>query len=185
VRLPNDNTPRDYCDQIITEDLNLVITELLQTISKFQERAKAKDPEKIRVWRRYVCGLREVSRAIRSKRIKMIIISPNIERCSAIGGLDNAIKELMVNARRNDVPVLFALNRTRLARALGKRLRQSVVGIINPDGILPVFRKAIDLAGICRAEYRKINTITPPQQITTPKQITIPQLTNTTPEQTS
>jgi len=118
----------------------------------------------------------------------MVIISPNIERCSAIGGLDNTVKELIVTAKRNDIPVIFALNRTKLARALGKRLRQSVIGVINPDGVLPVFRKAIDLAGMCRAEYRKINnnnTITPPQQITTPKQITPSQSTNTNLIQTS
>jgi hypothetical protein len=39
-----------YCKQIISVELNQVTKQLLQELTRFQERMRTKDPDKVRAW---------------------------------------------------------------------------------------------------------------------------------------
>jgi ribosomal protein L7Ae-like RNA K-turn-binding protein len=52
---------------------------------RFQDRLYHKDPVKAKAKRRIVLGLREVTKHLKLKKIKFVIISPNMERVKAKG----------------------------------------------------------------------------------------------------
>lgn len=70
---------REYCRQILTEDLDKKIYDLLSQLAVFQERLKATNPLKAKMRRRLIVGLREVTRAINLGKAKCVFMAPNIE----------------------------------------------------------------------------------------------------------
>lgn len=44
---------------------------------------------------RYVCGLREVRKAVKLRRAVSVVVAPDIEQLDAIGGLDNHLQEIL------------------------------------------------------------------------------------------
>lgn len=58
-----------FVQQEITTELNECVKSFLMAISKFQEKAKKIDPLKAKMRRRYVCGIREVARSIRTREV--------------------------------------------------------------------------------------------------------------------
>lgn len=91
--------------------------------------------------RRLFCGIREVLKKIKLRKLRCVIVAPNIEqivapgrvadgicKCSAhcfayVGGLDSLIGQILTAARENDVDIVFALSRNRMGRAM-KRVRR-------------------------------------------------------------
>ena len=52
-----------------------------------------------------------MKRGLKTKKIKTVIIAPNIEEGSSEGGLDDNVKGIIDTARENEAVVVFALNR--------------------------------------------------------------------------
>eukprot|EP00850_Spirogloea_muscicola_P011318 SM000070S21284 [mRNA] locus=s70:67975:71690:- [translate_table: standard] len=142
-----------YCNQVITTELNRVTTELLKELLRFQERAKAKDVLKAKKKRRLVVGLREVSRAVRTKRAKCIIVAPNIEEITSEGGLDSTVTSILQQAGANEVTVVFALTKSRIAQAFGRRVRMSTVAICDYDGANSLFKEMVSHAAKGREQW--------------------------------
>eukprot|EP00850_Spirogloea_muscicola_P017908 SM000158S02040 [mRNA] locus=s158:295160:298943:- [translate_table: standard] len=142
-----------YCNQVITTELNRVTTELLKELLRFQERAKAKDALKAKKKRRLVVGLREVSRAVRTKRAKCIIVAPNIEEITSEGGLDSTVTSILQQAEANEVTVVFALTKSRIAQAFGRRVRMSTVAICDYDGANGLFKEMVSHAAKGREQW--------------------------------
>lgn len=142
-----------YCKQVITTELNRVTTELLKELLRFQERAKAKDPIKAKKKRRLVVGLREVSRAVRSGRAKCIIVAPNIEAIVSEGGLDCTLNEILKQAEEKGVVVVFALTKSRIAQAFGRRVRMSTVAICDYDGANDLYKEMVVHAEAGRQQW--------------------------------
>lgn len=78
-----------YCDHIVTEDLNLLVKSFLSDVVRFQEQSYKRDPIKGNAKRRYIVGLREVRKFIIVKKIKLIIIAPDIRTIVENGWLDS------------------------------------------------------------------------------------------------
>lgn len=55
-----------------------------------------------------------------SQDAKMIIVCPNIEEGPSEGGLDSKVSEILRDCRNLGVPIVFALSRNRLGKAVGK-----------------------------------------------------------------
>lgn len=142
-----------YCKQVITSELNRVTTELLKELLRFQERAKARDPIKAKKKRRLVVGLREVSRAVRSGRAKCIIVAPNIEAIVSEGGLDFTLNEILKQAEEKSVTVVFALTKSRIAQAFGRRVRMSTVAICEFDGANDLYKEMVAHAESGRRQW--------------------------------
>ncbi|RUS71840.1 hypothetical protein EGW08_020403, partial [Elysia chlorotica] len=76
---------REYCTQILDKEIDQCCTSLLQELVKFQDRMYHKDPVKAKSKRRVVLGLREVTKHLKLKRIKCVVISPNLEKIQSKG----------------------------------------------------------------------------------------------------
>ncbi|XP_022100524.1 selenocysteine insertion sequence-binding protein 2-like [Acanthaster planci] len=144
---------REYCNQVLDKDIDACCTTLLQTLVRFQDRQYHKDPTKAKAKRRIVMGLREVTKHLKLKKIKCIMVSPNLERIQSKGGLDDALNRIMTLSAEQNVPVVFALGRKALGRAVNKLVPVSVVGIFNYDGAEEFYKNLLDLTKNARESY--------------------------------
>ena len=74
-----------YCNQVLDKEIDNCCMFLLQELVRFQDRLYHKDPTKAKSRRRIVLGLREVTKHLKMKKIKCVIISPNLERIQSKG----------------------------------------------------------------------------------------------------
>ncbi|GAB1605872.1 Hypothetical predicted protein [Argonauta hians] len=144
---------REYCNQILDKDIDACCTMLLWDLVSFQDRLYHKDPIKAKMRRRIVLGLREVTKHLKLKKLKCVIISPNLEKIQSKGGLDDALNNILNLCTDQDVPFVFALGRRALGRACAKLVPVSVVGIFNYEGSEENFRKLMDLTEKARQSY--------------------------------
>ena len=113
---------REYCNQIVNREIDEVCLLLLHEIVRFQDRLYQKSAARAKAKRRYVMGIREVTKHLRLRRLRCVILAPNCEKIQAKGGLDDAINAIIQHAMEQAVPFLFALGR----KSLGKHLRDFV-----------------------------------------------------------
>jgi len=66
------------------------------------------------------------------------------------GGLDDKVEEIIKAARSCGVPVIFALSRSRLGKALGKQMRMSAASVLMVDGVYEQFQEILALAATLR-----------------------------------
>lgn len=69
----------------MTDKINNLVEGLLVDLVKFQDRVYVNEPLKFKSKRRYVCGLREVKKHLALKRLKCVIIPPNLQRIQSPG----------------------------------------------------------------------------------------------------
>ncbi|KAJ7375697.1 Selenocysteine insertion sequence-binding protein 2-like [Desmophyllum pertusum] len=109
------------------------------------QQAKAK--------RRFVLGLREVSKHLKLRKLKCVIISSNVERIKSAGGLDDTLDGIINSCQEHQIPVVFALKRQLLGKVLLKKVPVSIVGIFNYDGAQEQFKTLIELTQKTRQAY--------------------------------
>ncbi|KAL9985383.1 hypothetical protein ACROYT_G007779 [Oculina patagonica] len=144
---------REYCFQVPDKEVDSVATDLLRELVRFQDRQFHKDPVKAKVKRRFVLGLREVSKHLKLRKLKCVIISSNVERIKSAGGLDETLSGIITTCQENQIPLVFALKRQLLGKVLLKKVPVSIVGIFNYDGAQEHFKKLIDLTQKTRQAY--------------------------------
>ncbi|XP_065139909.2 selenocysteine insertion sequence-binding protein 2-like isoform X2 [Paramisgurnus dabryanus] len=145
---------REYCNQVLSKEIDESVTLLLQELVRFQERVYQKEPSKAKSKRRLVMGLREVTKHMKLNKIKCVIISPNCEKIQAKGGLDEALYNVIAMAREQEIPFVFALGRKALGRCVNKLVPVSVVGIFNFSGAEDLFNKLVCLTEEARRAYK-------------------------------
>lgn len=145
---------REYCNQVLSKEIDESVTLLLQELVRFQERVYQKDPTKAKSKRRLVMGLREVTKHMKLHKIKCVIISPNCEKIQAKGGLDEALYNVIAMAREQEIPFVFALGRKALGRCVNKLVPVSVVGIFNYCGAEGLFNRLVSLTEEARKAYK-------------------------------
>uniref|UniRef100_A0A8C3NX28 SECIS binding protein 2 like n=1 Tax=Cyanoderma ruficeps TaxID=181631 RepID=A0A8C3NX28_9PASS len=145
---------REYCNQVLSKEIDECVTLLLQELVSFQERIYQKDPTRAKARRRLVMGLREVTKHMKLNKIKCVIISPNCEKIQSKGGLDEALYNVIAMAREQEIPFVFALGRKALGRCVNKLVPVSVVGIFNYSGAEDLFNKLVSLTEEARKAYR-------------------------------
>ncbi|PSC67989.1 Mitogen-activated kinase 14 isoform A [Micractinium conductrix] len=79
-----------YVHQLITPELNSLAEALLRQLLEWQERARLADPLNAKRKRRLVSGMREVTKAIKTRRAKAVLLAPNIASITAEGSGDAA-----------------------------------------------------------------------------------------------
>ncbi|CAM9929113.1 unnamed protein product, partial [Phaeothamnion confervicola] len=134
--------PSPYVDSLLDPEVDALVTEMLSELFHFQERARLKDPMRAKRTRRLVLGLREVLRGLKARKVKMVIVAPDIDQASACS-LDDKVSEIVAAARADGVAVVFALSKRRLGRCLGKTIKVSVVGVYGVDGAIEQFRAVV------------------------------------------
>ncbi|ELR24046.1 uncharacterized protein ACA1_144370 [Acanthamoeba castellanii str. Neff] len=148
-----------YCKQVISVELNQVMRQLLQELTRFQERARTKNPDKARSnKKRYVCGLREVLRSVERRKARCVVVTPNIERISSPeGGLFEAVEAIVRTSQQHRIIVIFAMTRTSLGKAISKRLKIAALAILDPSGAEEYYKQALALAHKGRLDYRRMH----------------------------
>ncbi|EDV25264.1 uncharacterized protein TRIADDRAFT_24181, partial [Trichoplax adhaerens] len=124
-----------YCDHVLSKEINNYIWDLLRELVRFQDRQYQKDPIKAKIRRRYVLGLREIQKYLRLKKLKCVVISPNLEKITYEGGIDHTLQRIIETCHFQNVPVVFGLNRHSLGRAVKRHVPVSIVGVVNYDGV--------------------------------------------------
>uniref|UniRef100_A0A8C5WFC2 SECIS binding protein 2 like n=1 Tax=Leptobrachium leishanense TaxID=445787 RepID=A0A8C5WFC2_9ANUR len=145
---------REYCNQVLSKEIDECVTVLLQELVSFQERVYQKDPIKAKSKRRLVMGLREVTKHMKLNKIKCVIISPNCEKIQSKGGLDEALYNVIAMAREQEIPFVFALGRKALGRCVNKLVPVSVVGIFSFSGAEKLFNNLVSLTEEARKAYK-------------------------------
>lgn len=149
---------RTYVMQDMSYRLDEVVGMLLLRLQRFTDQHRIlsgpdAQPEQVNKNRRFVIGLKEVSRRTRQSKIDCLIVAPDIEEDANTGGLDDRMRELLATAYQNQIPVIFALTRARLGQALGKSLHISVLGILDAKGAQPLLEESMLLADECRQTW--------------------------------
>ena len=145
---------REYCHQIINEDIDEACSSLLQEIVRFQNCLYQKNTFKAKLKRRFVMGIREVTKHLKMFRIKCVIIAPNCEKIESKGGLDDAINSIIQASMEQNIPFLFALGRKGLGKAVNKVVPVSVIGIFDYSGAELYFEKLVELANNAKLAYQ-------------------------------
>jgi len=155
--------PRDYVTQKLGADLDRNVAVLLLHLRRLNDRHRSFEPEAA-PRRRFVVGIKEVFRGVRHDRVKCIIVAPDIEEFQSAGGLDERVKDILRVGYEKDVPVIFALSRSRIGRAVGKSLRMSVLAVLDATGVQDLYDSTIELAYQKRIEWlREQPTSTRPE----------------------
>ncbi|XP_065884560.1 selenocysteine insertion sequence-binding protein 2-like [Dysidea avara] len=145
---------REYCDHMLSPEIDNCVTDLLSDLHRFQTRAYLKDPIKARAKRRYVLGLREVTKHLRLKKVKCVIASPNMERIQSTGGIDEMLMQIIKLCTDYNITMVYALNRKKMGGILRKKVPVSIVGIFSYDGAEQYYKKMVQLVSEKRELYR-------------------------------
>ncbi|XP_064087519.1 selenocysteine insertion sequence-binding protein 2-like [Macrobrachium nipponense] len=144
---------REYCNHMITPEVNVAAKELISTLVAYQDRHYKRDPVKARMRRRFVCGLRSTVKAM--GKMSCIIVAPDIERCKGPGALDEVVENMLKQAENHSVPVIFALTCKKIGNLCLKRVGVSCIGIINYHGAQGVFQKLMEMIPEAKAQYQQ------------------------------
>lgn len=79
-------------------------------------------------------GIREVTKHLKLKKLKCVILAPNCEKIESKGGLDDAINLIIQTSMEQNVPFVFALGRKGLGKAVNKLVPISVIGLFDFSG---------------------------------------------------
>lgn len=140
-KLPNSERTRFYAqEQPLDAVLDELVADLLGRLFDFQERVRLNDPLKAKMRRRLVFGLREVRRGVRANNVKCIVLAPNVDEGDS---LNDQITNLLASARQAQIPIVFALGKRKLGKALRKKVAVSVVGIYSGDGAHQEYRAVL------------------------------------------
>jgi len=135
-----------YGRQVITPELNGATAALLTRLLELQARLRAREPLKAKARQRLVFGLRECSKALRTRRAKALVVAPNVEQITAPGGLDEAVDDLLAAARQTSVPVVLALTRSRMGALTGRRVKMSAACVLDASGCEEAFKAVLKMA---------------------------------------
>lgn len=84
-RRDNVDWVRRYCTNTLTPELRKHLEEFLAEIARLQRRMYGRDSVKGKSKRRYYAGIKEVQKHIDLKKIKFVVIAPDLEKVEMEG----------------------------------------------------------------------------------------------------
>ncbi|CAG2067981.1 unnamed protein product, partial [Timema podura] len=82
---------REYCEHMLTPEINGAAEALIRELVRLQNRLYQRDPIKAQMKRRYVAGLRELKKYVSLKKLKLLIIAPDIDRIECKGTVNKSV----------------------------------------------------------------------------------------------
>ena len=145
---------RDYVNHVLTDDLDHQITSFLHVICERQRNLKKQQPLKFKARMQYVIGMKETLKFVRAQRVKLVFVAPDNE---PIEPLNASVNKILQSCMEYHVPVVYCLNRHRLATALRRfGCFVSSVAIVSADGAYDTYRRIVDLARSAHEQYATI-----------------------------
>ena len=137
------------CCQLLTSRIDRVMTELLVLLCHFQRRLLLSNPVKARLrGKRFVCGLREVTRKVRQGKAQLLLIPHNNEP-----EVEAEVDELLRAAELRGVDVVWGLSRRRLSTAAHHKGKAAAVAVLNADGAIDILRELQSAAKAAREQW--------------------------------
>merc|ERR1719498_483120 len=137
---------REYVNMELTPELEDAVTETLYTLRNLRMQELGMGQKS----RRYAVGFREVARLISQQAVQCLIVAPDVERTG--GALEDKIAQLVAQCEGQNVPVVYALSRRQLGRAVMKNVTVSVLAIEDVRGANEIFSRMLHAA----AEAKKM-----------------------------
>ncbi|XP_017792929.1 PREDICTED: uncharacterized protein LOC108574797 [Habropoda laboriosa] len=148
---------REYCTNILTTSLNDSLEKFLKEITRLQKRYHVKYPNKSQYKRRYYSGLREVRKQAELRKLKFVIVAPDIEKVELEDGLDDQVNKLLETCRRQNVVFSFGLRRRKLGYYTHGKGFVGCVGIANYSGTELLFKNVLIELVYARNAFKKLN----------------------------
>ncbi|XP_052866736.1 selenocysteine insertion sequence-binding protein 2 [Anopheles cruzii] len=142
---------RPYCDHLITDDLRELAEQVVVKVFQFQSKAYAKNPIKAVSSKRFVVGFNEVLKHLELRKVRLVLIAPDLEPNDAI---DQLVGNMKVLCRQSQVPYLFALKRRKIGFHLLKKAPISCVGMLSYAGCEDTVKQMLEIVEEERANYR-------------------------------
>jgi len=137
---------REYVNMELTPELEEAVTETLFTLRNLRMQELGLGQKS----RRYAVGFREVSRLITQQAVQCLVVAPDVERTG--GALEDKISQIVAQCEGQNVPVVYALSRRQLGRAVMKNVTVSVLAIEDVRGANEIFSRMLHAA----AEAKKM-----------------------------
>jgi ribosomal protein L7Ae-like RNA K-turn-binding protein len=177
-RRKNRSSPlvREYVRNVLTDELDDKCFVLLRSLLDVQRKLRQSQPKQYRAKLRYCTGLREVLKYVTSRRVRMVVIAPDVEpvkgdvdllqmdgaarekmilRGSANRlGLDGTVQAIAMKCAEKGVPCFCALSRKGISSALRMTgSRMSAVAILSAEGAHEECRAVVRCAVQAMEEY--------------------------------
>jgi ribosomal protein L7Ae-like RNA K-turn-binding protein len=159
---------REYCVNLMTNDLDSAAASLLRKLQGAQKKLKSEQPLHLRARMRFQCGLREVARSIIAKRVRLVLVAPDVEPVvnereqladaaplvdvpkivaeaqTTRRGIDGTVRTIIDLCSERSIPWACCLSREAMGRALKLgRSQVSVVAILSADGAYDEYRSVV------------------------------------------
>ncbi|XP_076758474.1 uncharacterized protein LOC143427872 [Xylocopa sonorina] len=151
---------REYCTNMLTAGLNNSLEAFLQEIARLQKRLYERNPNKSKYKRRYYSGFKQVRKRIELRKLKFVIVAPDIEKVELDDGLDDQIDKLLDACRRENVVFCFGLRRRKLGYYTHGKGFAGCIGIVNYNGTELLFKNVLTELVHARNAFEKLNGAT-------------------------
>ncbi|XP_054263222.1 selenocysteine insertion sequence-binding protein 2-like [Macrosteles quadrilineatus] len=147
---------REYCTNCLTVELTNSVCDLLEKVAYFQDRLFVREPIKANAKRRYVAGINQVNKYLQVKKVKLLIIAPDLEKNPGEGGLDEKVEKFKVEAELQGIPCIFGPNRKRLGKAVKKNTLVSCVAVLSYEGAEELYSQVLETLHESRTKYLRL-----------------------------
>lgn len=155
IKQSNSIFVRNYVHQTLDAELDQKVSALLSQLRVCQDEARRRKPTASK-WatQRLVFGLKAISQKLDTNaKLKFVVIAPNIEPSLIEGSANDQVMKLIAKCSHNGVPVIFALSRNKLGKAVGLAVRQSAVGVTKTPSLFAETGEVIRMADKLRAKF--------------------------------
>uniref|UniRef100_A0A182QDQ5 Ribosomal protein eL8/eL30/eS12/Gadd45 domain-containing protein n=1 Tax=Anopheles farauti TaxID=69004 RepID=A0A182QDQ5_9DIPT len=144
---------RPYCDHFISDELRELAEDVLVKLFNFQSKAYAKNPIKAVANKRFVVGFNEVLKLLELRKVRLVLIAPDLEPNETI---DQMVSNVKMLCRQSQVPYLFALKRRKIGFHLLKKAPISCVGVLSYAGCEDTVKEMLVVVEQERDSYRSL-----------------------------
>ncbi len=125
-----------------SDDLDNMTFGVLKELCRLQAKGKDQPVEKRYKYKKYVLGFREVQRCLKRRELKGIIVATNLD---SVDELVSSLQGLEGECTALEVPLIYSLTRRRMGKAVGRSMKQSLVGIVNLEGVHQPWKQILSL----------------------------------------
>lgn len=130
---------REYVDIAIDSagELQQLVVELVLKLKQLYYNRKVKQPkagrkQKVLNKKRYLVGLREVYKHVKSGDVKMVIMAVDLEKVEEENGTDEMVQNMIKTCKRMGVPLIYSMTKKQLGCLAKKAFQKaSAIGIQN------------------------------------------------------
>jgi len=101
-----------------SQALDDAVAALMERLKHFQNRKYEENPRRAQERRRFVVGLKEVVKAVRLRKVALVVMANNVESAAGAAGFDEQVAMILAQAEERAFPVVYALGLKRLGRLM-------------------------------------------------------------------